>query len=103
MPCPTFHASEASGFEEENFNIFLCIPGHPGDDPYWTQGPSFEQTLFRIRRKGYIPNFKQLSLAVLEKKIFKHILLANPESPGTILNKFGKGRLNNAIYQISSI
>ena len=25
LPCPIFHASEASGSEEENFDVFLCI------------------------------------------------------------------------------
>ena len=45
-----FHASEASGSEEEDFNIFLHYsffgsnPGHPGEDPFWTLGPLFEQT-----------------------------------------------------------
>ena len=77
---PNFHASEASGSEEENFNIFLSIsmvqnPGHPGENPCWTLGPLFEQIIFRSRRQGYIPNFKQLSLAILVKTIFSTFYL----------------------------
>ena len=44
-----FHASEASGSEEEDFNIFSVYffgsnPGHPREDPFRTLGPLFEQT-----------------------------------------------------------
>ena len=59
-------------------------PRHPKEDPFWTLGPLFEQTKLRTARQCYIPNFKQLSL---EKRFFKFIL-----------NKFGKGQLNNATY-----
>ena len=64
---------------------------------------TFEQTRLRSTRLCYIPNFKQLSLAVLEKKIFKYILL-NPGLPwvGQFWNKFSKGPLGNAKYNVSS-
>ena len=86
LPClmgPIFHSSEASGFEEKDFNIFLC------NSMVQTQ-----KTLRRIcigpwghylnklglgpQRQGCIQNYKFPSLAVLENKIFKCILLTDP-------------------------
>ena len=75
LPCligPELQASEASSSEEEEYfpgNFYGSNPEHLWDDPYWTLGPLFEQTRLRTTRQGYLPNFKQLSLAVLEKKI----------------------------------
>ena len=79
LPCQTSYASEASGTEEEDFNIFLCV--------------SMVQTQNILGRIHFglwghylnkldegpqgIPNFSQLSL---ERKIFKCILLAKPGS-----------------------
>ena len=71
-----FHASGASRTEED-FYMFLYLygsnPGHPTEDSCKTLRPLFEQIRFLTTRQGYIP--KQLSLAVLEKEIFKYIYL----------------------------
>ena len=65
----------------------------------------------RTPMQCYIPNFKHLNLAVLEKKIFKYILLPNPRPPaagpfltqGPSFEQLGKGQLANAVtYQSSS-
>ena len=79
-----FHASEASGSEEGDLNIFPFIwfkPRTPWEDSFGTLGPLFEHTKLKTTRQCYIPNFKQLSL---EKKICKYILLANPGYPGIV-------------------
>ena len=66
-----FQASEASISEEVDYfpgNLYDSNPEHPWTDPYWTLRPLFEQTRLRTTSQGYLPNFKQLSLAVLVKK-----------------------------------
>ena len=47
-----FHASEASG-SEEDFDIFLCIS--------LVLGPLFEQTTLSTTRQCYISNFKTVT------------------------------------------
>lgn len=69
-----FHTSEPSGSDEEEFlilsHVFLWFkPGCPGEGPFWALGPLFEQTWFGMTRQCCTPNFKLLSLAVLDKKI----------------------------------
>ena len=60
-----FHASEASGSEEEDliFSVYFfdLNLGHPGEDPFWTLGPLFDQTRLSTTRQYYIPNFKRVS------------------------------------------
>ena len=78
------HASEASGSEEEDFNIFLCISLFQtqdtlGEDLFWTLGPLFEQTRLSTTRQCYIPNLKQLAQVYRRSwnfKIFLFLALA---------------------------
>ena len=65
--------------------------------------------LVKGHQKCNIQNFKHLSQAVLEKKIFKYFSFLNPRPPlqghfrpqDHHLNKLGTGPLGNATYQIS--
>ena len=64
---PKFHTSEPRGSEEEYFQYFPLYfygsnPGSSGEDPYGQWSHS-------LNKLGLESNFKQLSLAVPEKKI----------------------------------
>ena len=100
---------------------FLCIsmvqPRTLWQVPSWALGPLFEQIWLRTTRQYYKSNFKHLSQAVLEKKIFKIVsffLTQDPLSQGHFgpqgyhLSKLNRGELGeepqaNATYQIGSI
>ena len=56
-----------------------------------------KQTMFWTIRQGGILTFMQLGIVVLEQKIFKHILIANPGPPG-----IDKCQPDKVIYQISN-
>ena len=58
-------------------------PGPHEEKLFWTLGPLFELTWFKTTRQSYSPNFKQLSLEVLEKKIFKLFFYYLPQSPAS--------------------
>ena len=61
---------EPIGFEEEDFLMFFYV--FQSEDllgkSNFRSGASFEQTWKRTTRQCYIPNFKRLSQAVLEKR-----------------------------------
>ena len=64
-----------------SMSFYGSNPGLPGAGPFSTWGPPFEQTWYRTIRQCCILNFKPLSLAVLEKKIFEYILFLNLRPP----------------------
>ena len=88
-----FKASEPSSSKAKGFLIFskyfyASNPVTSEEGPFWTQGPSLEQ-----------------SKMVLKKKISKYFLcisMVQTTTHGHYLNKLGKAPLAKASYQISS-
>ena len=95
--------------------FYASNPGAPGVRPFCSLGPWFEQTWYSTTMQCNMPNLKHLRPVVLNKQIFKYFsmyfydLNLGPSGAGTSwtlgpsLNKFGKGPLGNATYQISCI
>ena len=66
-------------------NIFLCFlwfePRTPWRGAILDPGTLVWTNLVKDHRQCYIPNFKHLSQAVLEKKILRYISFLNPRPP----------------------
>ena len=52
----------------------------PGVGPFYTQGPSFEQTLQRLSEQRYIPNFKDLQKMMIFEYFYVYLWF-KPRSP----------------------
>ena len=64
----TYQSSTPSRFREEEFyrwaSLFLCDNLFPQAGPVLTPGALYEQTRYRSTRRCYMPNIKDLGLAV---------------------------------------
>ena len=86
------------------FMYFYSTNPEPLRGAFWTLQPLYERILLWMTRQCNIPNFKQLSLVILEKKILRKLYFLNPNllqqgdfgPRGCHLNRLGIRPIGNA-------